>query len=312
MKSLQKIFVVKSLGLNMALLSVAICLCGCSKPREFTLGNELCPTNIAALLDISTEELEHVDIGRMNLLCADAAACEVSVDVGRYLRKLDEWAEGVRRAEIKYRTQYERDPLRYDNSYAKFKAVNLILTVKEDFKCRYQMPLVKSGELYNVNSPAFFRNYDDVFISGLLGRRRGTCSSYAPLIVALGRRLGYPLYLKATRNHLFCYWDDGKETFNLDTNGDGVDTPDDAFYLNDVNQGIVGMSKSDFERERLMCPMSAADCLSSFLEIAGFCHEANGRYAEAQKSYRMALKYRPGAVDLTRLAMRQLAVPSNR
>ena len=79
-------------------------------------------------------------------------------------------------------------------------------------------------------SPAFFKNPDDAFISGLLKSRRGTCSSYAPLIVALGRRLGYPLHLKATNGHLLCYWDDGKESFNVDTNGEGVDMPADEHY----------------------------------------------------------------------------------
>ena len=272
--------------------------------------SELCPSNIEELVSLSADELERVDLGRMNLICAEAASDSGDSELPRLLRKLDEWAETAKRAEEKYWRTFERNPERYDNSYAKFRAVNLILTVKEDFKCRYQMSLVESGELHNVNSPAFFKNPDDVFISGLLKNRRGTCSSYAPLIVALGRRLGYPLYLKATNGHLFCFWDDGKESFNIDTNGNGVDTPTDDHYFSDGNHRLSGLSKANLERERLMCPLKAVDCLSFFLETVGYCHEANGRLPEAQRFYNLSLQYRPGAVNLTRLASRRVITKS--
>lgn len=253
---------------------------GCSDDHELSLQGELCPTNIDDLVSLSAEELERVDLGRMNLICADAALGTGQSDLPRLLCKLDEWAEIAKIAEERYKPNFDRNPARYDNSYAKFRAVNLILTIKEDFKCRYQMSLVESGELYKINSPAFFKNHDDAFISGLLNSRRGTCSSYAPLIVALGRRLGYPLYLKATNGHLLCCWDDGKESFNIDTNGNGVDTPPDAYYFNGRNHRLSGLSRTELDRERLMCPLKAVDCLSFFLETVGYCHEANGRLSE--------------------------------
>lgn len=279
---------------------------GCSDSHEYPMRDELSPTNIEELVSLSAEELERVDLGRMNLICADAASGTGQCDTPRLLRKLDEWAETAKVAEQKYRQSFEKNPSRYDNSYAKFRAVNLILTIKEDFRCRYQMALVEFGELYRINSPAFFKDPDDVFISGLLKSRRGTCTSYAPLIVALGRRLEYPVNLKATNGHLFCYWDDGKESFNIDTNGNGVDTPTDDYYFKDRNHRLSGLSKSDLARERLMCPLAAVDCLSFFLESVGYCHEANGRLPDAQRYYKMALKYRTGAVNLTRLASRRV------
>ena len=291
--------------ISISLLGICMML-GCSDSHELSLKGELCPTNIDDLVSLSAEELECVDFGRMNLICADAAFGAGQSDMPRLLRKLGEWAEVAKIAEQRYRPSFDRNPARYDNSYAKFRAVNLVLTIKEDFKCRYQMSLVESGELYKVNSPAFFKNPDDAFISGLLKSRRGTCSSYAPLIVALGRRLGYPLYLKATNGHLLCYWDDGKESFNVDTNGNGVDTPADEHYFKDRNHRLSGLSKTELERERLMCPLKAVDCLSFFLETVGYCHEADGRLPDAQCFYNLALKYRPGAVNLTRLASRRV------
>jgi len=274
--------------------------------RELSLKGELRPATMNELVSLSAEELERVDLGRMNLICADAAFGTGQSDMPRLLRTLDEWAEVAKAAEKRYKPSFDRNPARYDNSYAKFRVVNLILTIKEDLKCRYQISLVESGELYMVKSPAFFKNPDDAFISGLLRSRRGTCSSYAPLIVALGRRLGYPLCLKATNGHLLCCWDDVKESFNVDTNGNGVDTPADEYYFKDRNHRLSGLSRTELERERLMCPLKAVDCMSFFLETVGYCHEANGRLSKAQYYYNLALKYRPGAVNLTRLASRQV------
>lgn len=272
--------------------------------------DKLYPSNIGELVSLSVDELERVDVGRMNLICSEAALNSRNSELQQLLNKLDEWAEAARMAEEKYRRTFTRNPGRFDNSYAKFKAINLVLTVKEEFKCRYQMSLVDSGELYRINSPAFFQNPDDVFISGLLKTRRGTCTSYAPLIVSLGRRLGYPLFLKATNGHLFCFWDDGNESFNVDTNGNGVDTPADDYYFKDVNHRLSGLSQVDLERERLMCPLKAVDCLSFFLETVGYCHEANGRLSDAQRFYNLSLRYRPGAVNLTRLASRRVIIRS--
>lgn len=281
-------------------------MCGCSDSSDRYSKGELCPTNIEELVSLSVEDLERVDLGRMNLICAEAASDAGQTDMPRLLRKLDEWTKVVRTAEERYKPSFYKNPARYDNSYAKFRVINLILTLKEELGCRYQMSLVESGELYKVNSPAFFKNYDNAFISGLLKFRRGTCSSYAPLIVAIGRRLGYPLCIKATAGHLLCYWDDGKESFNIDTNGTSVDTPDDEYYLKNKNHRLRGLSKAELARERLMCPLKAVDCLSFFLETAGYCHEANGRLPEAQHFYNLALKYRPGASNLTRLASRKV------
>ena len=293
--------------MTVLILLLSLCLMfGCSDGVNHSFKDELHPVNIDELLSLSPAELERVDIGRMNLICADAALDTVQTELSQLLCQLDTWAEVVKGAEEKYRPTFYRNPARYDNSYAKFRAVNLILTIKEEFRCRYQSSLITSGEVSKVTSPVFFKNPNDIFISGLLHSRRGTCTSYAALIVAIGRRLGYPLYLKATNGHLFCYWDDGKETFNIDTNGNSVDTPSDDYYFKTKSHRISGLSKADLERERLMCPLKAVDCLSIFLETVGYCHEANGRLLQAQQFYHLALKYRPGTTNLKRLASREI------
>ena len=113
---------------------LAVCaMVGCSEPREESRGDELCPSNMEELVSLSATELERVDAGRMNLVCADAVSGLGESELPRLLRRLDEWAETARNAEVRYRQTFEREPARYDNSYAKYRAVNLALTIKEDF-----------------------------------------------------------------------------------------------------------------------------------------------------------------------------------
>lgn len=291
-------------------LALSPALFGCGRRHAFSIGKELRPAAFKELVAMDREQLERVDIGRMNLLCADEASPDDDVDLEGLMGKLDEWADHCRREEIRFRGSFEKNPKRYDGSYAKFKAVNLVLTIKEDFKCRYQMQLVKSGAMADINSPAFFKDYDDVFITGLLRRRRGTCSSYPVLIAALGRRLGYPIFLKATRGHLLCEWDDGVERFNIDTNGNGVDTPPDVFYLKSPIGAMEGMSAADIEKEYFMRPLGNWESLGMFIETMGYCHEANGRMDKAIEAYNLALRHLPNSENLKRLAARRLAPPA--
>lgn len=91
-------------------------LLGCSDSRERSSKIELCPTNIDELVSLSAEDLERVDLGRMNLICADAAAGSGQSDVSRLLRKLDNWTEVARAAERKYRPGFNRNPAKYDKA----------------------------------------------------------------------------------------------------------------------------------------------------------------------------------------------------
>lgn len=278
---------------------------GCTKRREFVLRNELKPRTFEQLLTLTPTQLERVDIGRMNLICAQEAQ-RGTWDVDEFCSRMDQWALRIGQEAERYWTSFTRAPERYDGSSAKFRAVNLALSLKEVFHCRYETELIASGAMSDIHSPAFFRNPDPVFVSGLLSKRRGTCSSYPVLIAAIGRRLGYPIGLKATWGHLFCVWDDGVESFNLDTNGTAVDTPPDEHY---GRQSIPPKFRGQAMAERWMVPFTAVDSLGTFIETAGFCHEANGRMGAALRCYRLALQYRPGSINLRRLASRFDIVP---
>ena len=114
-------------------------LVGCGQRREFRLADELKPLTPRDLFEMPVEDLDRVDIGRMNIICARNVTRTEVLDTTKYVAKLDEWAAEARRLEQKYLPAFEKNAARYDNSLAKIKAVTLALTIQQDLKCGYNM-----------------------------------------------------------------------------------------------------------------------------------------------------------------------------
>jgi len=98
--------------------------------------------------------------------------------------------------------------------------------------------------------------------------------------------------LKVTREHMFCEWNDGVERFNLESNGDGVDSPPDDFY------------RSDGRETGKLTVLNNVQTLGVFLETAGYCLEAKGDVVRSLDFYKLALRYLPDKDNLRRLANR--------
>ena len=279
------------------LITCLLSLVGCERRREYAIEDELKPLTPRDLLEMPVENLDRVDIGRMNIICARNVIRDEVLDTEKYVARLDEWAETAGCIEQKYLPAYEKNAARYDNSLAKFKAVTLALTIQQDLKCGYNMELIRSGAMNDLRSPRFFRNPDDVFITGLLKRGKGSCSSLPVLFVALGRRLHYPVFLAHTKGHLYCRWDDGRESFNIEMTGQGVDTPPDSFY-----RGMpYNPSPDDIVKEGMLRNLTNGESLGLFLEISAMNREAHGDMDLAFLFYGLALRLRPESVALLRL-----------
>lgn len=162
------------------------------------------PSSYGELIALPEGDLRRVDIAVMNLLSAEGLPGAESLNVKQCLTMLAQWAELVRQNERKYLPQFHRNPACYDNSLAVFEAVNLALTLKQDLGCDYNKGLVTSGVMADIRSTRFFGDSSDIFLHGFTEKRRGSCASLPVLMVAVGRRCGYPLYLAASKGHLFC------------------------------------------------------------------------------------------------------------
>ena len=84
------------------LLFLSLLTVGCRRAGEFRLIDELKPTTERDLIEMPEEDLERVDIARMNIICARAAFQGKGPDLDDCLRQIDAWAEQVKRAEERY------------------------------------------------------------------------------------------------------------------------------------------------------------------------------------------------------------------
>lgn len=247
------------------------------------------PSSYAELMAMPEAELAKVEIARMNLLCADGLPGAEGLDVRQCLTVLNQWAEVVRQAERKYLSQFHQNPARYDNSLAKFKAVNLALTLKQDLGGDYNKELVTSGVMADIRSTRFFRDSADLFLHGFTEKRKGSCASLPVLMVAVGRRCGYPLYLAACKGHLFCRWEDGSERFNIETAIEGVDSKPDSYYRGWPHP----FAEDEMRTEKYLKSLSPAEELGVFAQIRAACLEENQRFPEAAQAYGLALRSFP-------------------
>ena len=100
------------------------------------------------------------------------------------------------------------------------------------------------------------------------------------LVVAIGRRLGYPLKLVRAKAHLFARWDTEKERFNIEATGRGWNTYTDSYY----RQWPHPFTKAEEQANRFLKSLSPAEVLSGFLGLRALCLKEHKRDAEAKQA----------------------------
>lgn len=98
------------------------------------------------------------------------------------------------------------------------------------------------------------------------------------LVVAIGRRLGYPLKLVRTKAHLFARWDAPGERFNVEVTGRGWNPHPDSHY----REFPFPFTKEEEQANRYLESLSAAETLATFLGVRAACLTHHDRRAEAQ------------------------------
>ncbi len=85
------------------------------------------------LLTMSPEQLDEVDIGEMNLLCAAGLPGAENLDVEKALSRLDDYALKVRYWTDKSMSDFRLNPDKFANSQAKFRVLLLISVLQKEF-----------------------------------------------------------------------------------------------------------------------------------------------------------------------------------
>ncbi|MGA2323748.1 MAG: tetratricopeptide repeat protein [Sedimentisphaerales bacterium] len=74
----------------------------------------------------------------------------------------------------------------------------------------------------------------DLFLHSVMDRRQGYCLSLSVLYLAIGERLGLPLYGVVVPGHFFVRYDDGHVRFNIETTAKGSSASDE-YYIEQFN-----------------------------------------------------------------------------
>ena len=247
------------------------------------------PKTLAELVALSPAELEHCDIARMNLLCAEGLPGTDQLNVDEDLATLDSWARHIQTEIDRNFRDYWENPAYFDHSTNFYKMAMMARVLYEDYGTRYDPQWIVSPGAERPDDH-FFADSRDVFIHGLIqGSHLGTCSSMPVLYVALGRRLGYPLKLVTTKQHLFVRWDSPTEKFDVDATGKGVNHYEDDVY----RQWPFPVTDEEIKEEGYLKSLSGRDELSVFMSIRGLCQLDNGRLADAAESFKAAYRLEP-------------------
>lgn len=259
-----------------------------SEPSAAALSvSSFLPLSVHDLLALPVEALSNVDIARMNLLAAKGLPGAESVDMDVVIRQLDDWADGVRAETDRhlYRVTDPRYADHYQRSEARLRAEMLVQVLQEDCGVHYNAERIRKVD---------FSNPNDLFIVGMIGHiNGGTCASMPVLYVAIGRRLGYPMKLALAKQHVYCRWEGGAESFNIDgaTEG-GLDFPPDAEYRNWPEP----ISDEEMKRGEYLRGLTPTEELSLFMLNRGCVYHARGRFPEAVACFREAHRLMPTAM----------------
>ena len=176
--------------------------------------------------------------------------------------------------------------------------------IGQDFRVKYDKRL-SSSALQNASNRKFFAKSQPIFLTGCIDDTRvGTCASLPVLYVAIGRRLGYPMYLVAAKGHLMARWDEGKGTrVNLETaGGDGFVSHSDAYY----RTWPQPISAREEKEQGYLKNLDSRETLAVFLSTRSAHLMANGLQEQAITAAIAANRLAPalgGIADTLRLAI---------
>jgi tetratricopeptide (TPR) repeat protein len=113
-----------------------------------------------------------------------------------------------------------------------------------EIRSRLKTPRPTAAAIPLINSYLFdelkFRAVDkandpyDLFLHSVMDRKQGYCLSLSILYLAIGERLGLPLYGVVVPGHFFVRYDDGQLRFNIETTSKGTTAHDD-YYIKKFN-----------------------------------------------------------------------------
>jgi len=236
-------------------------------------------TDYRKLLACSDAELARVDPLVMNLLVAKSIPSLADLDIPRYQRQADQWAEDIRRRLPGAEKVYRRTPQNWKNDVNFFRLGVLCGYLEHEAGIAY-------NEDQRTATAVYYTDPSDLFLNGVMDTRRGTCGNMAALHVAIGRRLGWPVSLACVRSHFICRYDDGQVTHNIEATQagyGGFKSDPDAYLIEHYELPPRAISSGSDLRA-----VNLREMLGIFVGFRGRHMRDTGRWDEAERDYLLA------------------------
>ncbi len=259
-----------------------------------------CQAFLNDLLEEPPESFGRKDSALLNLLCAKELPGSETLDIPNCLEALDRIAAYVKQVTDKYLHFFPSDPT-YGHSEPMWRMAWLVKLLKQGFKAAYH-PEAKADLEAGIERP--FSDSSEVFIHGLLSpnpeKRWGTCTSIPALIVAVARRLHYPVGLAVTRKHVYARWDNGAGTaFNVEaSNGGDMTSEPDEYYRKFPRELSPEEDRSGF----FVRSLTPSEEFGLFLRQRTWCLYDTARYDEVLLWAARALQFAADDPNFPKLA----------
>jgi len=270
----------------MATTACGTCQCGIEsligKRQEDVKGYAQWRANVADLALMSEEELAKRDIARLNLFCAAGLPGTEKVDPDACIAKLDEWTKYIDRNIKRWWPGFLKSPREGEDSPGKFRMLALASLLQRQLGVYYNMPFTEGD--YDG------RDSRNLFLHGILNGYGGTCVSLPVLYIAIGRRLGYPLFLCKTKEHFFARWvEPGVERFNVECAMRGFASLSDEYY----KTWRRPIYDDEVQKGAFLRNLTRREEFAHFLAERGHCLLDHLRIGEALEAYYYAHQIAP-------------------
>lgn len=248
------------------------------------------------LLAMPPNDLAQQDIALVNLVCATGLPGNENLDIPQCLLLVDQWAERVRAETAAGFPRYLRNPNPDKGSESVYRLWAVMHALRYGIGLKHIMTAEQNGDAAAVPTRATggpYRNAADseaIFLHGLLGPRRiGSCSSLPVLFAAVARRLGYPVKLVLTVQHIFNRWASPAESFNMDGCA--------KFIAGDNYEHYIDWPRKWKESERtcgvFLRPATPREELAAFVFMRCIVLSANLEFDEAYRTCEIASALSP-------------------
>jgi len=184
-------------------------------PDQIDWQRDYSSLTLGQLVALRPEELVAIDPLAMNLIVAKGISSLADLDIRHYQEIVNGWVtDFTQRCLPRWEPFFHETPQDWKNDIRYFR----LGTVCQYLECEV-------GIQYNQDQREvqgiLYTDPSHLFLNGVIDTREGTCGNMAPLQVAFGWRMGWPVSLACVNSHYILRFDDGEAIYNIEATQSG-------------------------------------------------------------------------------------------